>query len=243
MNVAVIIAGGTGSRMKQDIPKQFLNVNDKPIIVYTLQAFERHPSIDKILVVCLSGWEDILKAYAKQFDISKLEWIVSGGNSGQESIKNGVFFLRDKIDPNDIVIIHDGIRPLIDEEVISSVLVTCEQFGNGLTSIPVTEQVFIADNIPEQRYKKSNKYIDRDLIKMVGTPQAYKFELLYDGYKEAFDKKIGIEGSSYTNTMMIELGKELYLCEGSPKNIKLTTKDDFEIFKAYLKASKGEWLR
>lgn len=243
MNIAVIIAGGTGSRMKQDIPKQFLNVNDKPVIIYTLQAFEKHPSIDKILVVCLNGWEDILKAYSKQFNITKLEWIVSGGNTGQESIRNGVFYLRDKIDSEDIVIIHDGIRPLIDDEVISSVLVTCECYGNGLTSIPVTEQVFVIDNMTEEGYKKSTDFINRNSIRMVGTPQAYTFKMLYDGYKEAFERNIGIDGSSYTNTMMTELGRELYLCEGSPKNIKLTTKDDFEIFKAYLKSTKDEWLR
>ncbi len=239
MNVALVIAGGTGSRMGQDIPKQFLNVDDKPVIIYTLMAFEKHPSIDKIMVVCLKGWEDILRAYAKQFNIKKLEWVVTGGDSGQESIRNGVLALENELSVDDTVVIHDGIRPLIEEEVISSVLVTCEQFGNGLTSVPVTEQVFVI----EENKNETNRYINRDTIKMVGTPQAYKYDLLLKSYKKAFEKQIGIYGSSYTNTMMVELGETLYLCEGSPKNIKLTTKEDFEVFKSYLKTSKDEWLK
>lgn len=243
MNVALVIAGGTGSRMKQDIPKQFINVNDKPVIIYTLEAFEKHPSIDKILVVCKKGWQNILEAYAKQFNIKKLEWIIEGGKSGQESIKNGVFFLNDFCSKEDNIIIHDGIRPLIDEEVISSVLVTCDNYGNGLTSTPVTEQVFIINDNASENVLSSVDYVIRDNIKMVGTPQAYKMTLLFEKYKEAFDKKIGISAFSYTNTMMSDLGVKLYLCEGSSKNIKLTTKEDLEIFKSYLKSQKDEWLK
>ena len=114
MNIAVIIAGGSGHRMGQDIPKQFINVYDKPVIVYTLESFQRHPMIDAIEVVCIDGWHDILWAYAKQFNIDKLKWIVSGGGSAQESIRNGVDNLADKCDENDNIIIHDGIRPLVD---------------------------------------------------------------------------------------------------------------------------------
>ena len=122
MNIAVIIAGGSGHRMGQDIPKQFINVYDKPVIVYTLESFQRHPMIDAIEVVCIDGWHDILWAYAKQFNIDKLKWIVSGGGSAQESIRNGVDNLADKCDENDNIIIHDGIRPLVDDEVLNDVL-------------------------------------------------------------------------------------------------------------------------
>ena len=124
MNYALIIAGGSGNRMGQDIPKQFINVYDKPVIIYTLEAFQKHPEIDFIQVVCIDGWHDILKAYAKQFSITKLINVVSGGNSAQESIRNGVNSLKDICKNDDLVIIHDGVRPLVDDFVLSDVIVS-----------------------------------------------------------------------------------------------------------------------
>lgn len=238
MNIALIIAGGSGSRMGQDIPKQFINVYDKPVIIYTLESFERHPQIDAIEVVCIDGWHDVLRAYAKQFNITKLKWIVSGGNSGQESIRNGVYNLEGKCTDNDILIIHDGIRPLVDASVLSDVISKCEQFGNAVTSMPYNEQIFIKDD-----EFSTTKYIPRETLRRVSTPQAYKFGLLDEKYHEAFEKEIGIYGSSYTNTMMVELGVKLFFASGSDKNIKLTTKDDLELFKAYLKNDKDSWLK
>ncbi len=231
MNVAIVIAGGSGRRMGQSIPKQFINVNDKPVIIYTLESFQRHPKIDAIEVVCIDGWHDVLRAYALQFGITKLKWIVSGGETGQESIRNGVFALEDKLSPDDIVIIHDGIRPLVEEEVLSDVIVKCRQYGNAVTSMPYNEQIFVIDDDIS-----TTKYIPRETLRRVATPQAYKFGKLDWAYHEAFEKEIGIYGSSYTNTMMVELGERLYFAAGSDKNIKLTTQDDLELFKGYLKA-------
>lgn len=238
MNVALVIAGGSGHRMNQDIPKQFINVYDKPVLIYTLEGFQAHPEIDAIEVVCLDGWHDILKAYAKQFNISKLKWVISGGNTGQESIRNGVFYLEDKCDKDDIIIIHDGIRPLIDDTVLSDVIVKCKKYGNAVTSLPYNEQIF---KIKDEH--STVEYIPRDTLRRVSTPQAYRFEKLDWAYHEAFEKGIGIHGSSYTNTMMVDLGETLYFAAGSDKNIKLTTKDDLEIFKAYLKMEKDSWLK
>ena len=134
MNIAIIIAGGVGSRMGQEIPKQFINVNDKPILIYTLEAFQKHPDIDAIEVVCIDGWEDILRAYAKQFGITKLKWVVKGGATGQESIRNGVYNLRDKCEEDDTIIIHDGIRPLVDDFVLNDVIVKAKKYGNAVTA-------------------------------------------------------------------------------------------------------------
>ena len=192
MNIAVIIAGGSGHRMGQDIPKQFINVYDKPVLIYTLEGFQDHPQIDAIEVVCIDGWHDVLRAYAKQFNITKLKWIVSGGDSGQESIRNGVYNLEGKASADDIIVIHDGIRPLVDASVLTDVLLKAKKYGNAVTSLPYNEQIY---------------------------------------------------GSSYTNTMMVELGETLHFASGSDKNIKLTTKDDLELFKAYLKADKDTWLK
>lgn len=230
MITALVIAGGSGRRTGQDIPKQFINIYDKPIIIYTLEGFQRHPEIDTIEVVCLDGWHDILRAYCKQYNITKLKWVVSGGTTGQESIRNGVFNLEKILNDDDIVIIHDGIRPMIDEEVLSDVIVKCRKYGNGVTSLPYNEQIFIKTDEESTR-----KYIPRDTLRRVQTPQAYKFGKLLWAYKKAFKEKVGIYGSSYTNTMMVDLGETLYFAKGSDKNIKITTADDFELFKALLK--------
>ena len=240
MNIAIIIAGGSGHRMGQDIPKQFINVYDKPVIIYTLEGFQRHPQIDAIEVVCIDGWHEVLWAYAHQFNISKLKWIVSGGNTGQESIRNGVFNLEGKVNPDDVIIIHDGIRPLVDESVLTDVILKAQKFGNAVTSLPYNEQIFVVNPEDENTTKQ---YIPRETLRRVSTPQAYRFDKLDWGYHEAFEKEIGIYGSAYTNTMMVELGETLHFAAGSDKNIKLTTKDDLEMFKAYLKSDKDNWLK
>lgn len=236
--VAIIIAGGVGGRMGQDIPKQFINVYDKPVLIYTLESFQNHPQIDAIELVCLDGWHDIVWAYAKQFNITKLKWIVSGGATGQESIRNGVYNLEDKCDPEDIVIIHDGVRPLVDDVVLSDVIVKCEQYGNAVSSMPYNEQIFLKDD-----EISTSKFIPRETLMRVVTPQAYRFDLLDEKYHEAYEKQIGIFGSAYTNTMMVDLGVKLYFAAGSERNIKLTTKDNLEMFKAYLKLDKEKWLK
>lgn len=239
-NIAIIIAGGTGSRMGQDIPKQFINIYDKPIIIYTLESFQKHPMINAIEVVCLDGWHDVLRAYARQFNIDKLKWVVSGGKSGQESIRNGVYNLEGKVNDDDIIIIHDGIRPLVDASVLSDVIQKAIRFGNGVTSLPYNEQIFVVN---QDDNSTTTQYIPRETLRRVSTPQAYRFKKLDSAYHEAFEKGVGIFGSSYTNTMMVELGETLHFAAGSDRNIKLTTKDDLEMFKGYLNMEKDNWLK
>lgn len=229
MNIALIIAGGVGSRMGQDIPKQFIEVKGKHVLAYTLEAFQKHPLIDKIEVVCIDGWENVVWNYKTKYGIEKLQWITKGGSSGQESIRNGVYNLRDKVADNDNVIIHDGIRPLVDDFVLDDLIEKCDKYGNAVTSMPYNEQIFLVDD-----EISTIKYIPRETLRRVATPQCYKYRLLDEKYHEAFDKKIGIYGSSYTNTMMVELGVRLYFAKGSDRNIKLTTPGDLEIFAAML---------
>ena len=213
MNIAIIIAGGSGNRMGQDIPKQFINVYDKPVLIYTLESL---------------------------FNISKLKWVVGGGNTGQESIRNGVYNLEKVASGDDVIIIHDGIRPLVDATVLTDVIQKAKQYGNAVTSLPYNEQIFIVN--PEDE-RTTKEYIPRETLRRVSTPQAYLFKKLDWAYHEAFEKEIGIYGSAYTNTMMVELGESLYFAAGSDKNIKLTTKDDLELFKGYLKIDKDTWLK
>ena len=237
MNLALIIAGGVGARMHQDIPKQFINVYDKPVIIYTLEAFQKHPNIDAIEVVCLDGWHDILRAYAKQFGITKLENIVSGGETGQESIRNGLFDLAGRhTDPDDIVLIHDAIRPMVSADIISDNIRVCREYGNAITVIPCTAAMLkTMDGI------ESSSTIPRDNLKSTQTPQTFFLQEIVGVHKEA--KERGITNTIASCILYIEMGKPVYLSIGSEKNLKLTTSEDIEIFMALLNTRRPEWLR
>ena len=235
-NIALIIAGGIGARMGQDIPKQFINVNDKPVIVYTLEAFQKHSQIDGIEVVCIDEWQGALKAYAKQFGIAKLENIVNGGKNGQDSIRNGLYDIASRYtDEDDIVLVHDAIRPMISEEVISDNIRVCREYGNAITVVPCTAAMLKTyDSV------STTEQVPRDYLKITQTPQSFFINDLVSAHKEALEK--GITNSVASCTMYIELGKKLYMSKGSEKNLKLTTTEDIEIFKALLNSKKEEWL-
>ena len=236
-NIALVIAGGTGERTHQDIPKQFINIHNKPVIVYTLEAFQRHPNIDAIEVVCLSGWQDILRAYAKQFSIAKLEGIVPGGETGMQSIRNGLWDLDQRYrDPKDIVLIHDAIRPMVSEEIISDNIRVCRSKGNAITVVPCTSVMLkTLDSVT------SDSQIPRDNLKVTQTPQTFFLREIIEAHKEAISR--GIDDSIASCSLYVELGKELYLSIGSEKNIKLTTSEDIEILSALLETKRMEWLK
>lgn len=236
MNIALIIAGGRGERMNQDIPKQFLSINDKPVIVYTMEAFENHPDIDEIAVVCIDGWEQALRAYAKQFGITKLSKIIPGGDCGQASIRNGVYELMKDHDTNDIVLVHDAIRPLVSKEIISDCIDVTKEFGNAIAVIPCAEAMLTTDD-----EKVSTGAYRRDGLKRTQTPQGFRLGDLCDLHKRALEK--GITGSIASCTLMIEMGQQVHFSLGSEKNVKLTTLEDIDIFKALLSARRSEWLK
>ena len=146
MNIAILTAGGVGTRTYQDLPKQFINVDNKPIIIYTLEAFQQHPNIDEIYVACLEGWNMVLDAYAKQFNITKLKRIVTGGATGQESIYNAMQAVSEAhSDTSDIVVlIHDGNRPMVSQDVITDNIVKQQIYGSAVTVIPTIEVVFVS---------------------------------------------------------------------------------------------------
>ncbi|MBQ3105711.1 MAG: 2-C-methyl-D-erythritol 4-phosphate cytidylyltransferase [Lachnospiraceae bacterium] len=238
MNIALIIAGGKGMRMNQDIPKQFLNIYEKPVIIYTLQAFERHPQIDGIMVVCLEGWNEILRAYARQYDISKLKWIVEGGENGQRSIYNGITALSKECAGDTMVLVHDGIRPNVSQEIISHCIAQCRLHGSAVTIVPCAEAMLVRE-VPGGN--SSQALIARDSLARTQTPQAFPLSKLLWAHEEA--KKRGITNSVASCTLMVELGETIHLCLGSEKNIKITTTDDIEIFKALIMAKKNDWLK
>lgn len=236
MNIALIIAGGSGNRMHQDIPKQFLTVNEKPVIIYTLEAFQSHPEIDAIAVVCIEGWEHVLTAYAKQFNITKLKHIAPGGENGQASIRNGIFELEKHYDSNDIVLIHDAIRPMVSAEIISDCITKTRMYGNAITVIPCAEAMLQTNDA----IVSSGSY-PRDNLKRTQTPQGFKIGDIAQLHRDALE--VGITNSVASCTLMIEMGKQVYFSNGSEKNIKLTTVDDIDIFKALLAAKRSAWLK
>ncbi len=233
MTVALVVAGGTGVRMGLDIPKQFAEVEGKPVLMYTLEPFQSSPEIDAIAVVLIAGWEDRVRSWAETWGIRKLRWIIPGGETVQESLRNGVFYLENHLKGQDVVVVHDGIRPLVDGFVLANVLDVCRLHGNAVTAMPYTEQVFVMDD-----EASTVRYIPRETLRRVATPQAYRFDLLDEKYHEAFEKGIGIYGSSYTNTMMTDLGVRLYFAAGSDRNIKLTTAGELEFFRAFVRENR-----
>lgn len=236
MNIALILAGGHGSRTAQDIPKQFMNVYEKPLIIYTLENFERHPDIDGIAVVCIDGWHEVLKAYARQYGITKLKWVVAGGNDGQESTQRGIEALKESCDAEDVILVHDAVRPFLPKEVITDAIVKCKQKGSGLSAVRCQETIVRTDD-----GISGQEGIARTEIMRVQTPQAYKFGKALWAYEEAGRR--GINGEVYINTLMLRLGETVYFSYGSEKNIKITTIDDLELFKALLKMEREDWIK
>lgn len=237
MNIALLTASGTGTRTGQDIPKQFLHVNNIPILVYTLRAFQEHPEIDEICVVILKGWEEMLTAYAKQFNITKLKYIVPGGDSGQESIYNGLKEIYNTRSREDVVLIHDGNRPMVSKKIISESIEVFKKNGNAVTVIPCTEVVFTLT----EKEKSSLESLNRDLLVRTQTPHTYQLGEIMDTYKLAEEK--GITNMAASCQLMQVLGKRSYFSKGSEKNLKITTLDDLEIFKALLNSSNDEWIK
>ena len=236
MNVAVLLAGGRGIRSQQNIPKQFISIFDRMLIIYTLQAFQSHPLIDHIVVSCVEGWENILRINALEAGVNKLHRIVPGGMDVQSSTRNALVSLEDTLHPNDIVIIHDSVRPLVPEWVITDCVETAQRHGSGLSAVRCQETIVCTED-----GTSGSKSIHRDGIMRVQTPQAYKFNKVLSAHKKAVE--LGITKIIYTNTMMLELGDTLYFSKGSEKNIKITSKEDIALFKALYKVKDEVWFK
>ena len=232
--IGLIIAGGVGARMQQAIPKQFMTVYDKPIIAYTMEKFENHPAIDVIAVVCLDGWDNVLASYAKQYKITKLKHIIPAGAVGQESIKNGIFELEKHYDKDSIVLIHDAIRPNLSKDIISDCIAVTKRKGNAIVCVPCQEAM-----LETQDKMTSNSSYPRENLKRTQTPQGFTLDVIIRAHKKA--EKIGINNSVASCTLMTEVGETVYFSTGSEKNIKLTTPEDIEIFKALLKGDRSDF--
>ena len=239
MNIGLVIAGGSGNRMGQDIPKQFMHVDGAPIIIWTLKAFEQHPDIGAIAVVCLKGWETVLQSYANQFCIQKLKWIFPGGDTGFESIHNGIYGLKEAgCSDKDLVLIHDGVRPLLSQEIISSNIATCKAYGYAVTGIQCREAILESHN-----GFTTKTSIPRDTLIRTQTPQTFRLGNIIKAHEHAKVKGITNTVSSCTLIAELEEDIEMHIVPGSEKNIKITTVEDLEMIKALMHTSKDAWLK
>lgn len=219
--------------MNHDIPKQFIHVFDKPLIIHTLDAFQRHSDIDAVYVVCIKGWEDVLSSYLRQFGITKSRGIVLGGTTGQASIRNGLLEIAKHHEKNDIVIVHDGNRPMVSQDVISDCLVKVRQYGSGIAAIPCQEAMLYTDD------KVSSNVLGapREKLMRTQTPHAFPLGKLLDAHARA--EKAGITGTVASCTLMLELGETVYFSVGSETNIKVTLSEDLDLLKALMTANRN----
>lgn len=225
MNISLIFAGGVGARMNtRTRPKQFLELNGKPIIIYTLEVFEKHPEIDAIVVVCVEEWIPYLKKLLTKHEITKVEAIVGGGETGQDSIYNGLVAISEKFELSSTVLIHDGVRPLINEETISDNIRLVAETGSCITCIPTIETFIVKDesgllNIPERK----DSLIAR-------APQSFRLEDILSSHNKA--RAEGRHDFIDSCSMMNYYGYKLSTTIGPMENIKITTPTDFFIFRA-----------
>ena len=227
MNIVVLLAGGMGSRMGQDIPKQFIHVNNIPIIIYTLLLLERHPEIDAVQAVCIEGWETVLSGYVKQFNITKLRGIVPGGATRFLSTKAGMMALGEVAD-DDVLIVHDAVRPLVSAESISDMIRICREHDNAMTVLDCAS--------PDS----TGQVVERAGLVRGQTPECVSGRRMREMYKRAAEQGVEIDSIS---ALQVALGWRIYFARGSERNIKLTRTEDIDLFKALLATERDEWLK
>ena len=226
-NYVILLAGGVGKRMDSEIPKQFLEVKGKPIIIYTLEDFERNPQIEKIVIVCIKDWIDHLRELLEKYKITKAVWITEGGATGHDSIRNGVYFLRDKIDPEDFVIVHDAVRPVLPQKAIDEVIRVAHENGNASSSVACHPPIVYTED-----FKSGITDVDREHVMLTASPQAYRYDLALKCYDKAEEENK--HNFTFTSSLLIHYGERVYFAKGTTSNIKITKKEDLALFEALL---------
>ncbi len=237
MNVALILAAGSGSRMgNADKPKQFLPIYGKPLMIHTIEAFEMHDDIEKIVVVTSEGYEDQVKVWCKQYDLGKVKAVVHGSDSRQGSVYNGLQALKELgVKDDDIIVIHDAARPLISQNIITNNIEACKKYDAVDTVIKATDTIVASsDN------ERITNIPNRSELYQGQTPQTFKFALISEAHEKA--KAGQIPNVTDDTKLVISMGKDVHLVEGSKQNFKITTFDDLMMLKALLKIGKTEVL-
>lgn len=226
MIFAIILAGGSGTRTGLTVPKQFVEVKGKPILVYTLERFDNHPMIDSIVVVCKEGWEETVSDLIKRFNLRKVIKIVQGGNSAIESIEQGLSAMS--FDANDIVVIHESVRPMVEDKMIEDVIHKAKETGAAMSASPLKEHFFLSTQpgSVSSYYPKENMYRS-------SSPQAFRYGVISEAMKRAQQDGTKLT-TAFSSTLIIDTGGQITLSYGSDCNIKITTKQDIIMFSAYI---------
>jgi len=236
VNIAIILAGGVGSRVGSNTPKQFINILNKPILAYTIEKFQRHDEIDFVQVVCVKSHIERLKEIVDTYNFLKVKWIVEGGATFQESVINGIDNLSTVCNESDLVSIHFGASPFVSSDIISDSLKVCAEKGNAISTTPF----YLLSGIKADR-EKSLEYIDRDTIACMNSPHTFQYGFIKRLYDEARSTKIIDKiDHPHTTSLMYAMGYPIYFSKGSQTNIKITTAEDLELFEGYVLMQRGK---
>lgn len=228
MNVALVFAGGVGTRMQNSTkPKQFLELYNKPVIIYTLEKFEENKNIDAIVVVCVEPWIDYLRKLLFKFDIQKVKFVIPGGETGQESIFNGLCKIEEEFDHSSVVLIHDGVRPLINDDIIDRNIEAVKSHGSAITTCPPVETFVLVDS--EDVVKDVH---DRSLSRLAKAPQSFYLRDIIKVHRQA--REDAFTDAIDSCSLMTKYGHDVRLVSGISENIKITSPIDFFIFKAII---------
>lgn len=227
-NVAIILAGGKSGVNRQNIPSQFVSIQGKPILVYSMDAYQAHPAIDDIYVVCLKGWESIVKAYANQYGITKLRGLIPGGSSGMASLKNALDHVKSRYDLNDLIIIQEATRPMVSTEMISQLLQACSEKGSATICHSMKDYV--------QFHVSAGKaeYVDRNAMIALQSPEAHRLSRMNEVFEKASQLKHLLTESCCT-MLLYNLGYDINFIESSINNIKIMREEDTAAFAALVK--------
>ncbi len=227
-NYVILLAGGVGKRMGSSTPKQFMEVSGKPIIVYSIENFQRNSQIDKIVVVCVKDWIDRFKEIVAKYSLTKVEWIIEGGLTGHDSIRNGVFFLKDKLCQDDFIVVHDSVRPILPQKAIDEVIRVAHEKGNASSSIVCHPPIVYTED-----FESGIADVDREHVMLTASPQVFKYSLALKFYEQA--EQANRHDFTFTSSLLIHCGERVYFAKGTTSNIKITTKADLALFEALLK--------
>lgn len=228
MVTAIILAGGVGSRVGADRPKQFVEVLDKPVLAYTIEIFESHPEVDAIEVVCHKSWKDYLNDIITKYGYKKVKWVADGGDTFQDSVMSGVNNLKNKIGGDDYVLVQYGAAPFTSEKIVTDVIRVMKEKGSAVTATPCYQLMGSKDG------DVSKTWVDRDLYTQIACPYGFRYDYLLGVYERAEEQGLIEKIEPHTTSLMYALGDELNLAYGDQTNIKITTKEDFDMFEGYV---------
>jgi 2-C-methyl-D-erythritol 4-phosphate cytidylyltransferase len=229
MITAIILAGGVGSRVGAGRPKQFVNILNKPVLAYTVEIFQNHPEVDAIEIVCHKSWKDYLNEIIKKYNFTKVKWIADGGETFQDSVMNGINHLKGNISEDDYVLIQYGAAPFTSEKIVTDVIRVMKEKGSAVTATPCYQLMGSNDE-----NKTSSTWVDRDKYIQIACPYGFKFRYLLDIYERAEKQGLIDKIEPHTTSLMYALGDTLYQAYGDQTNIKITTKEDLDMFEGYV---------